>query len=528
MRVDYRQKRGFRERIASKAIQNFSRGEKSAYDTDRMGFESLQRMVNFYSFRGNARLRNGYRKIAEIPNLQGIFVYNFTENLLIGEVKTGEKIKLVKIDPQTKEVVDLKTEISAENKGSFAELRGVMYFASGVSGIQVYDGNEFSELSLNYGAGGRGAKLIANDESRLWAVAKEEPTEVLVFSRNDGAGKVTTFSTTGSNVDRAGIASSKIKKFTGLLGLGKSILATGKNSIELHNIPDFAKTGVMSYPLNVSTLVKSYENIGVENPNAMVKVGDDAFLKGLDNRLYKISASGRMKYYTDEAGLWEDVDWSKANLAYDQKRNLIYITGTENSDYDFTGVFNLEDESFSTYDNLWTEEWAFDSDNIYFLAENTVYQAFEDNVFTDDGMGIQWKLLSQATYGDNKDYYKKLRGILISFRFWEDTVIKVNTIINRGIGSLQTGSALTISQDYEVAIFGDNPQGFGKGVWGGANVLYSAPKGVEKTLRNITKQEQFYRLEVFVSGQATAPLEFKELGVEYTLTAKKFKKIKYD
>ncbi len=525
MRIDYRTK-GARERVGKQAISAFNKGEKTTYEADRMAFDTMQVVKNFYSNKGNAKLRNGYEKLIEIEDLKKIFIYRGTDNDLIGSVVDTDT-SIVKIDREDGSTTDLITGITGTATGYFEELRGILYYSNAQTDLQVWDGTTATTLSFDYGVGAKNAGILASDESRVWAVSQETPTDVLAFSKDDGTGKVTTFNTGGADINRSGIASSRIKTFTALKGMGKSILAIGTDRVEVHAIPDFATNGITSFPANVSTLINSYEDIGVESSNAVVAVGDGAFFKANDDKLYRISSSGKMKVYTDELGLWKDIDWSNCSMAYDPGRQLVYIAGEKTTPFDIMGVFNITDESFSTFTDIYGYQWAGDKANLYFLSGEIIYDAFGTELYTDDTLGVEWELRTQMTYGNTKEYFKVLREVSMAFQLWENTDIKMEAIINRGTTSDVIGESDTIEEVFEIDVFSTNPESFGGGVWGGSNIKYNTGQGMEKFLNSIIKNTKFFRLEIRITGKSKSPLEFKEIGVKYLQTAQKVNTIKY-
>jgi len=410
-----------------------------------------------------------------------------------------------------------------------ATLRGTLYVTNGTdTDVAYYDGTTASTVSFDYGAGAKAAKLCAATEDRLW-VCENGDIEVLAFSQANGTGVIGGFNPGAStNIDRPGIANSQINKFTALKAVGKYVVATSTNRTEIHRIPDFARSGASTFPANVTTLLYSFDGIGVENKEAIIPIEDYIYIKTNDGNLVRIHAStGNKKAFKTETRFFEEIDWSNSTTAFNQELRQVYFSGMNLADSDTIGVFNIDEESFNRYDNMIPTAWAYDDDGVFFLRDSG--KVFEIGGTLDNGLKIDFDFMSQATYSGNIDFNKKIMEIFVHAIVFADTTIKTDVIIDRGIDSdISPTKSVDLEFSYSPVVFSGNPQSFNQGNFGGSQIRYNSGEGTE-TIENNTKINSLYeRLEIRLSGESGNSLKIKGVGYKYQQTQKKTKQIKFN
>ena len=515
-------------------IQNFQKGQNTQFQTDKSDPESFQLMRNMYHEGGNAKMRNGFSVFKEIKDgddsiVQDIAIYDKSaDNGLIVAIDDGANTKIQEINRDTGTTADLITGLIGQGDLSATSLKGSLFTCNaGSTNVHYYDGTISGTFSMDFGGGAVPSKLLASDGTRLWGVSQELPTEILGFTNVGAVGSLTFNAGASTNIARAGVAGSKITKFTALMGIGKFIFACGKERVELLSIPDFAKNGVTIFAADINLVLKSWENIGVENSKAIVGTRDFAFLIGNDGILHRISTSGTLKSYKTLERDMRDYDFTDASIGYDQGRDLIYISCKKLSDYDTIIVFNVEEENFAIFDNIYGQAWAFDKDNVYFLnIAGQICDGFVAGSWTDRGLEIEWEILTQGNYSGSLEFYKKARETFIHTLVGEQVPIKLDFIADRGVDSpITADKTIERTHSFVVNPFTDVPQHLGQGNFGGAQVNYQADQKTEQIYNSDKINRRYERYELRATGKAKNSFEIKGIGLKYVQTDKKVKEL---
>jgi hypothetical protein len=513
---------------------NLQKGQNNQFQTDKSDPQSLQLMRNMYHRGGNAVLRNGYELFTEVEGLQSIDIYkNSDGNSLVAAVDDTTNTKIIKIDRSTGAESDLITGLVGQGEIYTEDLRGGLFATNGGdTNVHYYDGTTSGTIAFNYGGGAVSPLFLASDSKRLWAVSDESPEQVLVFSNDRGSAAI---STTGFNagastsIDRAGIASSKITKFTALKGVGESIIACGESMVEIFRVPDFATAGLTDFPADIPLSIKVLDNVGVQSKDAIVTVPGYAFIIGKDGVLHRISENGAIKSYRGMERTMDDLDFSQAAIGYDQKRNLIYISCERTSIYDTVIVFNILEENFAEFNNIYAAAWAFDGENIYFKRGDKIFDAFQEEDYTDNGLRIDWDILTQANWGGSLENYKKAVELFLHTLCWEDTKILCEFIADRGIdGGISAEKTINKENVFVLKPFAPNPQNIGAGEYGGASINFNVGSGMERVYSNDKINRTFGRYELRFSGSSSNAFQIKGLGIKYQMTSRKIKNLTFN
>lgn len=528
MQVDYRTRQRRINQPREELVRDFSELQKTEFEPDKIDFESFFTVRNMVHKEGNAVLRRGVSAFATPDDPLGIHIARGATNVLYSVLKDGaSNSKITSINRATGAESDDITGITGNSTPSMADLRGFLYVANGDTTIQTYDGSSAGTLAI---PGGQ-ARLIASDQSRLWAVSDETPEEILYFSINDGSGIVSTFSTGASTtIDRAGVADSKIVKYTCLKGVSNRVVACSQDRFEVHGVPDFATAGITSFPASIGTTRFAFDNIGVESPDAVIGVDEYAFVKTNDGILHRINVrTGEKKEFSDDKRMMDKMTWANAALGYDSRNELLYITGTNSSQNDRTIVFNVREENFSYFDGFIADQWTSDGDNVYFMdfAADVIQDAFASDDYTDLGAAIPWELETQASYGGSFEFFKKAFEFIMNVKIFEETTVKMR-LFTEQMADSSKASSNTVDKEFSFSpvIFTENVQNFNMGMWGGAQIAFGTPQ-IEYLTANDKINTQFHRASVRFTGSNSNPFELRGVGLKYFLTAKKAKDVTY-
>ena len=541
VKIDYRSKRSKFNRVNSDLSLDFQKGQQNLLQTDKSDPESFQLVKNMYHEGGNAVLRNGYSLFKD-EVYQELGMYDSSVgNALIAAKNDTTNTKIVSIDRSTGVESDLITGLALQAQSYFASLRGVLFATNGGdTNVHYYDGTTSGTLSFDYGGGATTPLHVASDDTRVWAVSDENPEQVLAFSNDRASSAVTatTWNAGGSAaIDRAGIAKSRITKFTGLIGAGKSIVAFAKDRVEVHSIPNFATNGITSFPANIPTIKQiggaemAYDRIGIDNGKAAIAVASDIYFISDDGVLYQLdSLSGRIKSFDYLRQIKDKYSFENCALGYNQDKNLIYIQAKELTNFDTVFVFNTTDESFSVYDNIFAKTWISDKDGVYFLdANQKPYLAFEQDEWKDNGLSIEWRITTQASYAGTNQAYKKAQDLFTHVMIWEDTSINADFIADRGIGATsEANNTVSRNESFELNPFNGTPQNYSQGMFGGSGLNYNIGNGSERVYNNDKINTNFIRYELSIYGSSKNNVIIKGIGLSYVPTNKKLKSITFN
>lgn len=513
--------------VRGTAVNNMNSGEKQYFDIDKYSIETWQRLVNVFTQYGNLRVREG---ISELSNsitdtILGTHIYKYgTNDILVCATTDTTDTKIIKVDRGTGAVSDLSTGITGTDSCDFVDLRGFLYMANNQTAVQIYDGDADTTSTITPATGN--IKLVTADNKRLWVVEDGDNGDALYFSKSE-TGQVTSFASTGTNLDRGGIAQTNIVRINALEASGKTVLVAGANRIELHRIPSLETLG--SFPSDISTVIAEYPNIGVSNKKAVIAVGDIFYCMCNDGVLRTISKSGSIKNNFNVKRLFETYLLDSVSLGYDQKNNNIIIATKESGDNDRAVVFNQVDESFSEFTNLFAQEFAFDESNIYCFDNNNVfYDCFKEDTYTDEGVNINIVLRSQALYLDNKNMDKHIIQYGIHTKYRSTPLVKVNIYVDKSEFSDNSSFSDEVLLPSTIDLFNGNPEPLGLGVWGALMFDLNADR---KRSENYTDKRDVgvcgNRFEVEFETSINNVFDFKAFDLYYKTTSKQIYNVDY-
>lgn len=535
VKTDFRRNRNRIRANNFEIKRDFSKGQQNVLHTDKSDPESFQLVRNMFHSGGNVVLRNGYRLYKDMEALAIGLWRRSGGNELITTVRDSTNSKIQTLNREDGTLTNIITGFTGQTQMYTTSLRGNLFATNGGdTNIHYYTGTS-GTLAFNYGGGNTNATFLASDESRVWAIADEDPEQLLVFSNDRGTSAITTTTwNAGSStvIDRAGIAKSKITNFTGLVGVGKSIVAFGRERTEVHEIPDFATNGLTTFPSNVPTIKASgamaYDEIGIDNFRATVAVGNYCFFFSEDGILYRLDVSrGALKAYDQLKQIKSQYSFANAVIGYDQTSNLLFIQAKFTTDFDTTFVFNVQEENFAQFDNILATQWAYDREGVYFLGtDSKIYRAFESDMWTDNGLNIDWEVITQASYSNSLENYKKARELFLHTVVWEDSEIYADFIPDRGIdGVINPEQTIQKTSSFILFPFNDSPQSYAQGVYGGAGLSYNTLGGTERIYNNDKLSVRYARYEQRVRGSSSNKVIIKGIGCKYATTAQKIKNI---
>ena len=528
----FKQRINFRRtEVTQKTVIDFSDLQKTEFDADKIEFNSFQEVRNMIHKGRNAEVRRGRNRLAQDSDVLGIEMYeNDQANKLFALKKDGTDSKIVDISRVNGVQSDIVTGITGQGNFDGTSLRGIFYGLNTIDLIQVHDGIIANNAFLGTPTGI--AQLITDDGSRLWAASDDSPEQLLYFSKLE-TGPVTTFNTGVSiELNRAGVANSKITKYTALVAAGRFIVACGDDRTEIHRIPDFGVSGLTTFDFSISTLLHEFENLGVSSQHAVKAVGPFIFIKPTDNILYRITiATGAIKEIRDDLGQMDELDFSEVALEYDRARNLLYIACKEKAKNNIVIAYNVQEGNFSFYDNLFPGHWASDRDNTYYFSSfgERIEDVFQEDQVTDQGFSINWSITSTATYADNAGHWKIADKVFFHVRVFEETILNYKFFADRAIKGFKGSS---FSKDFLVpvgaAVMGPILPGFGVSPFGMAGFNFDAEETTEFLEQDTIIDAEFIRGEVQLSGSATNKFHLRGLGLFAKQTTRPLTRITFD
>lgn len=508
-------------------IRDSSKLQQTEFDSDKIPFDVYQVAQNVIHKGANADTRPGVTSLATITDILSIGLFeDLNVNTLVASVKTATNVqKIVSVNRSTGATIDLVTGIASEKAMKFISLRGTLYAVNGETAIQGHDTTGNFTIVLPNSAI---ADNIISDGERLWVTTTDG---TLLFSLLE-SGRVTSFTQSGTGLERAGVANSDITKFVALASSGRIVLAVGENKSELHQTLNFKTGGYTTFPADISTLQENgaFDNLGVTSSGAVIAVGGQFYLKPEDGVLYKITpGSPTPKEIRSNLQQMEDFDWSNAQLGYDQRTNLLYIAGIDQATTnDIIVTFNTQEVNFSTYTNNFPKQWVSDKDNVYYLQTfgDTIQDAYKPTAVTDNGIGFPCLLETADTYGGNASFFKVMREMFINIKTFEDLTLLAKVFVDQRINGDKPESfteTITIAESSEA--FEDSTAGFGLGPWGGSAISQTAELSTEEYKITDPINIEFARASIQLSWTSTNKQSIRGVGLFVVPTNKKIRTI---
>lgn len=499
-------------------VLDVSKFQNTERDPDKIVFEEFAEVINMDQKGKNAEVRRGTVTLAQVLDLLGIAIYEYSqENKLVAAKRTpGDPTKtdLVEIDRSTGVETDLLTAISGADGPSFTSLNGWLHMVNGTTDIIQYEAAGPNDSTL--AVPGAQARLISNDESRIWIVDDSEPEQLLRASVVS-TGRPTSFDPTGIAIGRGIIANSKITKYTALQGVGKYMVASSSNRTEIHAVPDFALNGLNEFPQDVTTVVHVLESIGTDSQFGIVPVDSENFiLKGSDEVLYMINVvSGQVTPYRRNLQQMGKLDFSQTAVGYDQRYKLSYISGKKNTFNDKTVVFNTDEKIFATYTDIFPKMWAGDNANMYYMQsfDDKIIDAFPKNLYQDNEVPIRWSIKSAKSYAKSIDFWKIAQKVFLNIRAFEDINILYEFVSNERIGGRKDADfsfSIFISGSADVTM--TTLPWFGLGLWGAAGYDSETEQSGEHLDEDTRIRKRFIRGHIKLSGLSSNRFSMRGMG----------------
>lgn len=511
--------------------RDFVKGQVTENEADKIAIDMYAKIENMRHNKRNLDVRRGTQTLATISGLLGIGTYeNAAGNKLMAVIDTGSTTsKLTEVDRDTGAETDRITGITGDSEPSFTSLGDVFYVANGADDLQEWDGTTAYQVATPAGK----PELIASDESRVWAVA----SNILYFSVKPTSGRITDFTITGTDLGRAGIASSTITKFTALAGSGAIIVAAGNGRVEGHMIPDFSKGGLTSFPEDMKTILWTVEEVDVPNRHALKIVENYVCIKSKDNILHQINiTTGDHKEILIDKGEMEELTFDLTALGYDPRQNMLFIACRDVvAVNDRMIAFNVSEQNFVLYTNLLAKHFTNDQDTVFYMnsIDRKIIRAFDPGYADDDGIPIAWKVRTAKTYANSMTNYKYATHYFIATRAWEDIDIdykffadaKINSSKDYDFKKTISISAISTLNLLPYASFG---------YWGTPGLDFGADVTVEELRTNDETTEEdeidtdFFRAEVEISGSSTAPFSLRGVGFYAVITERRIDNITFN
>lgn len=529
MLKDFRRASGGRNNPSYSVTRNLSKLQKTQLEPDKSDFESLSYAKNLIHKGANADVRRGYYTLATVTDLLGIDIHETeTENYLYAFAKDGSNTKVIHVDRSDGTTTDIVTGIAGQGQPDSTSISNWFYFVNGGNITKLKHDGTNSTLSIS----GETVKLITNDGSRLWFVCETSDGEILRFSEKYVTGDIANLTSTSSTLlNRAGIAESNISKFTSLERSGDTIIATGDNLTEVFRIPDFG--GVTEFTADVPVRVASFPNIGTSGRKGITTIGTYGYIKPKnDGTLVRIGTARSQygysqKVYSDNLLQMEGLKFDNAALGYFAEKNLLLISCRDSENNDRVVCFNIVDETFSLFDNIFSTEWASDSENTYFWDNDKIYDAFQEGTWTDAGLPIEYEATTQMTDFGNQYNYKKLQDYYSNIGYNEDTTIDFEFMADRGVKGLWNPDVTKqVTLEFNQEVLGDYPQPYGIGVYGGAGTSFDESSAEYLTTRDKV-QLNGVRFEMSIKGAVSTPLSIRGLGITAVPTQRQSKTVNY-
>lgn len=511
----------------SELVRDFKNLQKTEFDPDKITFDNFQTVKNMIHKGKNAEIRTGIEQLITIADTLGIFIYEKDDkNRLIVAVKDGgSNTKIVEVDRITGATTDLITGISGQGTPKIASLRGFLYFVNGTTDIKVFEAPATTKSDIIL-PNSRIAKDIVTDGQRLWVSTTDGALLFSIVTPDE----IPTggFTQSGTAIARAGVANSNITNFTSLSSVGSIVLATGENLSEVHSTPTFESVTV--FPADVPTIKNAYSNLGVSHHEAVLGINGQFYIKPLDGVLYIITPGEPTPIEIREnLQQMDKFQFNLSSLAYDKDRNLLYIACREVSDTnDRIVTYNIQEENFSFYEDLFPKSWAFDKDNIYFLATfgDSIENAFQKLVYTDNGINIDWLVESSDTYSNSIEFFNRTDKLFLNAEVSEDIDVLTEIFTDKKVGGTKDSTDSVVFNIKEVSSpFDTMPSYFGLGVFGGSGFSFSEENVSEFYEINSKIRADYLRASMRISGSSSNKFKLRGMGFYQSATNRQVRNI---
>lgn len=520
MKVNFKTRKQPLPQVATVRNRNFFPLQKTQFESDKSDFTSYRMVKNMIDNAGNAESRRGYESLVSSNEYFRIDMFEEIDgNFLYGFKADSSNTKIVEIDTSDGTETDRVLAISGQLTPSSTSLNGLFYYTVQTALVGYYDkqADSTGTVTLN---GSETAHLLASDESRVWCTFKDTnlQTEILRFSNLKASGNVTTFVETGTDLDRAGIASSNITKFNALLGAGQHVVAIGDNLTEVHKIPSFsAQPTSPTFTANLKTLLYSFPKVGVQSQHAAVAVDDNVYINPGDRTIVRINVkTGSKKVFRDNEGELEALKHANTALGYQQAKNLLLVSVSTNVSNNRVVVFNTQKENFASYTNILADQWVQDGENTYFFnSRNGIFKAFDDDVYLDAGQKIPVAIRTQATDFGTEDSYKVINRYYANVKNTEslDVTVKIAADHRADTSDFNASFSETLPLDYETSYLAPYSQPFGGGDWGGAGITPMLDDGDERLYTQKFVNVSGMRFAMELSASVSKPFTVRGLGL---------------
>lgn len=506
-------------------VRDLGKGQVTRNDEDKINFDEFVSVQNMTPMEGNLESRNGQEVFKTVANLLTIGIYEKAGgNSLVGSVKTDtDEQKIIDINRTSGDVTDLVTGITSEVRPRFTSLRSFLYYVTGETDLEYYNSSGSGSVAMP--EVGEFADWVANDSERIWTFTN---LGLLRFSSKDDLGEVSTFTPTGTALNRAGIGNTQISQPTAFTGVDRAVCLASKGRVEFHATPDFNEGNVTTFPSDINTLKTAYDNIGVSSEGGLLAVDRAVFIKPNDDKLY-IGALGLSKPEIIDIndGFMRLIDWSDVQMSYDQAKNLLYITGKFNSvSNNVTIVYNVRTGRFGWYSGTAVAKWACDADDNYYMRgyDRKIIRAFKSDVWTDFGSPIRLVIETAKQYAGSTDFWKIARFLFLNVMVTKDITMVVRFFNNekiRGEATAVWEKSITIKESTNS--LGGLPY-FSVGILGGSGFLRNE-KTTEYINPDILMNIPFYRGHFVVELDVNSKFIFRGIGLTTEMTNRKARTI---
>ena len=494
---------------------DMTKGMQQYLEPDKYDVKSWQKILNGFSQYGNIQIRNGINSLAKIDangasdavtDWLGLDILQSGENIkLITALKQGANTTIASIDQTSGAVTDFYTNTGVVGEVDFAGLRGYLYQVDGSAAIKVWDDPNSTQLSNITVVGTTGFVFVTSDEKRIWAVDRGSFGDVVYFSESE-SGAVTSFSSAGDTLGRGGIANTDIIRVKAIDSIKSTVIICGENSIELHEVPSFAKYSITTFPADMGTILASFANFGVHNNKSITKVGSVFYVMCTDGVLRSITTTGSIKNISNVKRLFEQYDLTNCALGYDAVNNNILISVSEIGDNDTMIAYNLIDESFSQFDNCFADAIVNTSNKVFMIDnQRNVYDAMGSNDHTDDLQDITMTARSQMLYLAGRQNKAELTHYGVQARYKGAPTLTTNIYADKTEYSINADFSETQVLADTVSAFGSSSQPIGMGIFGGTGYSYGSNKlsnEVTQDLRDVHVYGVRHEIEFSVTADS--------------------------
>lgn len=509
-------------------------GQVTKVDADKIEFKDFFRVINYNVKEGNLESRDGNSSLTTIVDSSdnevpvygiGIYEQSTGNNLVVAKESDtdGTKADIVIINRTNGNETDLETEVDSQSSYEFTSQNSVLYASNGETDLQMLDpigGN----TTLAMPTGGEYATLIESDGTRVWAATTLGVTR---FSNVANTGKITTFTQSGTDLQRAGVVNSKIVDTKCLASSGTYIAIAGTNQVDICATPNLENEGVVTFPDDYPTVKRTFQGIGTNSKQGMVGTPYGFFIKPpSDEYLYllRVDIPTPKKYYIN-SGRLRQIDFSNAKLVHDERNDYIYIYGTEKlTNNPVVTVFDLEQEKFWEYSNMHVALWAGDKDNMYFLTSyaSKIIDALVPNSFTDEGVNIDTYVESSSSYGSSLDFFKYAKRLFTNFEAEGNATLAVS--LNDFKSSYANNGESVYSKTYTLennqSPFADAPQYFGLGISGNVGFDFESKAITEYYNIDELINEEFFRASLSISANINTKIKIRGMGLLFEPTTR--------